>query len=136
MKTTLATLDIPTHFVLFADFILEATAFHILVESLVRGDYIITHITIYLCLKALYIKSFCLDELLSHIHFLYDSNNRIGNIFFRRKGNGNLLVLLHSYLHLHFVINSKTEEKILEFMHIKATTDNFILVSYLKISVF
>lgn len=47
-------------------------------------------------------QSFCLDELLSHTHFLYYSNNRIGNIFFRRKDNNSLSVLLYSYLHLHF----------------------------------
>ena len=75
------------------------------------------HISIYLCPKALNIKSFCLYELLSHTHFLCYSNNHIGNIFFRRKGNGDLLVLLHSYLHLHFVINAKTEEKVLEFVN-------------------
>lgn len=59
---------------------------------------------------------FCLYELLSHTHFLYYSNNHIRNIFFHRKGNGGLLVLLYSYLHLHFVINTKTEEKVLEFV--------------------
>ena len=87
-----------------------------------------------LCQKALNIKSFCLYELLSHTHFPYDSNNHIGNIFYHRKDNDSLFVLLHSYLH--FVINSKTEEIMLELMNIKATINIFVLKKDLKIFVF
>lgn len=52
--------------------------------------------------KALNVKSFCLGELLSDNHFLYYFDNHIGNIFFHRKDNGGLLVLLCSYLYLLF----------------------------------
>ena len=44
MKTSITTLYISIHFIFFSNFVLEVTAFHILVESLVRFDYFFTHI--------------------------------------------------------------------------------------------
>ena len=93
----------------------------------------------YLCQKELNIKYFCLYELLSHKNFPYDSNNRICNIFFRRKGNDDLLVLLRSYLHLHFMINTNTKEKVLQAMYIRkfyAYTATIIKVVKPKLTIF
>ena len=119
MKTSVTTLDFSVHIVLFSNFVLEITAFHILVKAFVRFYHFFTHIIIYLCPKALNIKSFCLDELLSHTHRFFYSDNHIDNTFFHRKDNGGLFVLLYSYLY--FVINVQAKEKMLEFMHVTQT---------------
>ena len=44
MKTSITTLDFSIHFIFFSNFVLEVTAFHILVECLVRFYYFSTHI--------------------------------------------------------------------------------------------
>ena len=44
VKTSVTTLDFSVHFILFSNFVLKITALHILIESLVRGDYFFIHI--------------------------------------------------------------------------------------------